>query len=159
MALKGDGLSKFTDHVHESLLSTSPTTVALPIVELLDGVDKLSLDLQDPPANKRDDMKKQVSFSKMSVREYNLVVGDKPSLAVELGWNVRTEYSEAIETYESQRKPRRSGDELMLRRKQKRDRLKLTGCSDTELWLAEREKQLRERAEFFGSHSRFGNKR
>jgi hypothetical protein len=143
------GLS-YIDQVH-----CSPTGVdGFPVEEIPNGPGKKLLSQANTLSKIREGPSKQVSFSDLSVREYNLVMGDKSSLATELGWQVHQEYSEPIDRYESTRKPRRSGDDLVLRRKQKKERLKMTGCSETEVFLAKREQQLREREEFFGTCSR-----
>lgn len=133
----------------DTLITSSPTTVdAFPVEDNL--IPKLSLDRES--INRREETKKQVSFSELSVREYTLVVADRTSdWTAELGWNVQHEYSEGIEIYESKRSPRRFGDELILRRQQKKERLKMamSGLSEMEHIVAKREQQLRERREFF----------
>jgi len=134
-------------------ITSSPTCVGEFSMGELPSGNKLVASQAPSVVKIREGPSKQVCFSDLSVREYNLVMGDKSSLATELGWHVHHEYSKPIDIYESTRKPRRFGDDLVLRRKQKKERLNMAGCSEVEVFLIKREQQLREREEFFGASS------
>lgn len=139
------------EEVHCQSITSSPTYVGEFSLGELPSGNELSTSQAPNAAKIHEGSSKQVCFSDLNVREYNLVMGDKSSLATELGWHVHQEYSKSIDIYESTRKPRRSGDDLVLRRKQKKERLHMAGCSEMEVFLAKREQQLREREEFFGT--------
>eukprot|EP00594_Rhizosolenia_setigera_P018778 CAMPEP_0178963434 /NCGR_PEP_ID=MMETSP0789-20121207/15023_1 /TAXON_ID=3005 /ORGANISM="Rhizosolenia setigera, Strain CCMP 1694" /LENGTH=297 /DNA_ID=CAMNT_0020647905 /DNA_START=18 /DNA_END=911 /DNA_ORIENTATION=- len=63
-------------------------------------------------------MRRNVSFSSLSVREYDLVLGDNPSVSrgppTSLSWNHKNEASIDLEKYESERMPRRTSAEMVM---------------------------------------------
>ena len=70
-------------------------------------------------SNNNDSMKPTVSFSSLSIREYNVALSDHPSCSfgppVQLDWTYSQQHDNiCLETYESTRQPRRQGTKLML---------------------------------------------
>jgi len=63
-------------------------------------------------------MKRNISFSKIHIREYDMTLGDNPSCSfgppVQLSWDASHETQMCIEKYEETREPRRTKRELVL---------------------------------------------
>lgn len=80
--------------------------------------------------------KSNVSFDKLYVREYGMVLGDNPSVSagppVSIGWEVQEEYNHDIENYEEERAPRRETFQMVIPRHGREALLKTAGHSRAE---------------------------
>lgn len=78
--------------------------------------------------NKRKNLSRNVSFSSLEVREYEITLGDHPSVSVgppiSLSWKYNKETSFDIEAFEAGRQPRRSRSDLILDIRKRRQILK-----------------------------------
>lgn len=87
--------------------------------------------------------RRQVSFSKLHVREYNVVFGDHPCCMsgppLTLGWNHESEDVLSLEEYESSRKPRKARKDLRMTCEHRRQILLL---DQTERDLQHEERRL-----------------
>ena len=63
-------------------------------------------------------MKRNVSFSSLKIREYDVALGDNPCCShgppISLGWDFQDRNDIHLEEYEQKRNPRRSPHELLL---------------------------------------------
>ena len=68
--------------------------------------------------NQRTALKRNVSFSSLEIREYEITLGDNPSVSkgppISLSWDYREAGSMDLEKFESKRGRRRSKDQMML---------------------------------------------
>lgn len=109
-------------------------------------------------------MKKSVKFSTVDTRGFNLIVCDHPSvtsgLGISLGWEHRPISSITIDEYEQSKKKsggtKKSSDELLLpRRKRNRMLVRYGNYTERDVFLAEREKEMSDRANFFDGYKAF----
>lgn len=89
-------------------------------------------------------LKRNVSFSKMEIREYSIALSDHPSCSygppIQLGWDYRDREAVDVEEYETTRSPRRSMHQLLLSYNVRRYLLlKRAGYSKSELQSAMQE--------------------
>ena len=63
-------------------------------------------------------MKRNVSFSRLEIREYDIAISDHPSCSygppIQLGWQYRDRKAVGLEEYEKKREPRRNMNQLVL---------------------------------------------
>lgn len=77
-----------------------------------------------------------VSFHKLYVREYGMVLGDNPCVRsgppVSIGWEVQDEYHDDLENHERSRGPRRETREMVISRPNREALLRAAGHSKSE---------------------------
>ena len=100
--------------------------------------------------------KRNITFSTVQIREYDVVVGDHPSckdgLPLAIGWNYKQERSQKLDTFETSRKGRRSTPDLILSAKERWSKLANDGgYTEKELFMKQRSILLQERKAFFSS--------
>jgi len=87
--------------------------------------------------------RRSVSFSKVSIREHEIVLGDHPDCSdgapVGLGWTYKENDATCIELYEKNRGTCRTKFELKLSKKERRKKLKYIGMSSQEIAAAEKQ--------------------
>jgi len=86
--------------------------------------------------------KKSVSFTKIEVRNYNVVIGDHPCCTMgcplSLGWEYSDSKAQPLEQYEASREPRRKRSDLVTTCEQRREILSQDGYSNGEIRKAQR---------------------
>ena len=101
--------------------------------------------------------KRNVSFTEISVREYDVELSDHPSCSfgppIQLGWDYEEKESIPVEDYEVTRSPRREVHELVLSYNARKRRLKQCGYKKKDIVAVEKEvdriKRERMITEFF----------
>jgi len=77
-----------------------------------------------------------VSFDKLYVREFGMVLGDNPCVRsgppVSIGWEVQDEYHDDLENHERSRGPRRENREMVISRPNREALLRAAGHSKSE---------------------------
>jgi hypothetical protein len=100
--------------------------------------DEKSCDAKSDANSSSGSLKRNVSFSSLEIREYNIALSDHPSCSygppIQLGWDYRAKKPVEVEDYEENRKPRRATHEMVLSYNARRYLLlKRAGYSDEEL--------------------------
>lgn len=102
--------------------------------------------------------KKGVKFGQVHTRGFTVVVSDHPSvtsgLGIELGWDHCPLPSISVDEHERKGRNdcggvRRTGDELLLTKKQRNRKLVRFGFSERQIFLEERKREISARAAFF----------
>lgn len=101
---------------------------------------------QDEPSKP---IKRNVSFSNISMRNYPLVLGDNPSVSygppTTLAWDFEETHEIELEAYEKHRPPRRKPREMLLNYYQRKEILTNSGHSEQEIKDAKRQAEKAKR--------------
>lgn len=145
---KSSSYGCLTDEIPISVKRSSYKTLPVPDMDMIRSTSMASFFHEDTPSLR---VKRNVSFSNISMRNYPLTLGDNPSVSygppTTLDWEFEETGELSLDDYEHNRAPRRRPREMVLNYYQRKAILERNGCSEEEIkkarHQAERSKRQR----------------
>ena len=144
---KSSSYGCLTDEIPISVKRSSYKSLPMPDMDMIRSTSMASFFHEDTPACLR--IKRNVSFSNISTRNYPLTLGDNPSVSygppTTLDWEFEEGGELSLDDYENNRAPRRKPREMLLNYYQRKAILEKSGHSEEEIKRARRQAERTKR--------------
>jgi hypothetical protein len=145
---KSSSYGCLTDGIPISVNKNSYSALPMPDMDMIRSVSMSSFFHEATPRNSGR-VKRNVSFSNISMRNYPLTLGDNPSVScgppTTLDWEFEEAEELSLDDYENNRAPRRKPREMLLNYYQRKAILENSGHSEEEIKRARRQAERSKR--------------